>query len=142
MNQPFVLDASVPLAWALQEPEHQAYNDAVLTLLGDGEALVPSLWAIEIVNVLVHAERGGRLTSAALHQFVHDLAALPVREVPNAYHGSAMLRLHQMCFHRGLTAYDATYLDLALRNGCLLATTDRKLVQAAMAEGCFLDPLR
>jgi predicted nucleic acid-binding protein len=35
----------------------------------------------------------------------------------------------------GLTAYDATYLELAMRTGGMLATFDRKLADAARVAG-------
>jgi predicted nucleic acid-binding protein len=37
-----------------------------------------------------------------------------------------------------LTAYDAAYLELALREGLALATLDAALIQAAKAEGVEL----
>jgi len=38
----------------------------------------------------------------------------------------------------GLSAYDALYLALALELGAILATNDRQLVRAALAEGIEL----
>ena len=39
---------------------------------------------------------------------------------------------------RKLTVYDAAYLDLAIREGLPLATLDRQLERAALAEGVAL----
>lgn len=39
-----------------------------------------------------------------------------------------------LCRKHGLTAYDAAYLEIAVRQGCALATADEDLRRAAVAE--------
>ena len=59
MNR-FVLDCSVAMAWCFGD-EADAYSDRVLEELEQGTALVPCLWSLEVANVLLVAERRGRL---------------------------------------------------------------------------------
>ena len=72
-----VLDASVTLAWVFED-EAYPYADAVLEALADIEALVPAIWALEVGNALLVAERRGRLSQAATVQFLALLWQLPI----------------------------------------------------------------
>ena len=60
----------------------------------------------------------------------HRLSSFGAKEHCKA--NDDMMRLARS--HR-LTAYDAAYLELALRKGAPLATLDRRLAEAARAEG-------
>ncbi len=127
MNR-FVLDCSVAMAWCFGD-EAEAYSDRVLEELERGTALVPCLWSLEVANVLLVAERRGRLTEADTTRFLDLLIGLPiVVEEPTTHSGHAILALGRS--HR-LSAYDAAYLDLAMREGTALATRDRALTIAA-----------
>lgn len=129
----FVLDASVAASW-LFEDQADAESDAALSLLADGSALVPVLFVWETVNVCLTAERRGLLTRAKSSAFLEYLHSLPITldaESPRA----GMAGLLQLAQRHGLSAYDAAYLDLALRSGSPLATKDARLRRAADAEG-------
>lgn len=127
---PFVLDASVTAAWCLRD-ETAREADAALDRLLDDEAVAPSLWWFEVRNILVVSERRGRIEPADTDTFLSDLALLPIRVegVPNGRQVVALARKH------GLTAYDAAYLELAVRLGAPISTLDRALAGAARAEG-------
>jgi predicted nucleic acid-binding protein len=43
--------------------------------------------------------------------------------------------IHDLSVNHALTMYDASYLELAIRRGCALATLDAALIRAARAEG-------
>ena len=97
---------------------------------------MPALWFVEIANELGMAERRGRLDTAGVREALVLLRSLPlVVDEPASPAWSALLDL--MRTHR-LTAYDATYLDLASRHGLPLATKDRELRNAAAATGVAL----
>lgn len=100
---------------------------------------MPSLWLWEVGNVLVQAERKGRITSAAIRTFLGILETLPIRidqvTTATAWHDTlALARSHR------LTTYDAAYLELALRLGLPLASRDQALNAAASKEGVSLLP--
>jgi len=126
----FVLDASVTLAWLLGD-ERSAEADGVLERLRKGRALVPALWISETANGLIAAERRGRITKQDTSLAIELLDALPIEIVPEAR--DTLPRVHRLGVDLGLTAYDATYLDLAIGTRSELATLDDDLRRAARA---------
>jgi predicted nucleic acid-binding protein len=130
---PFVLDASIPAAWALQD-EEDPRADAAFVRMKKEEAVVPSLWWFEIRNILVVNERRKRITESDTGVFLRDLAGLRVR-VDQEPEESVVLRLART---HGLSVYDASYLELALREAIPLATLNVQLIAAARAEGSGL----
>jgi len=130
---PFVLDASLALAWHFED-EISEYADRVLDRLGEDPAVVPSLWALEIANALVVAERRGRLSPAGVAR-----AAELFLEVPISIHEvapqSALGPVLDLARTHGMTTYDAAYLELAMREGLPLATEDEALRAAAERVG-------
>jgi predicted nucleic acid-binding protein len=130
---PFVLDASVAACWAFQDERHPR-ADAAFVRIRTEEAVVPSLWWYEIRNILVVNERRKRITEPDTSGFLRDLSRLPIR-VDHSPHGGGVLRLART--HQ-LSVYDASYLELAIREAMPLATLDAKLAAAALAEGTKL----
>src|SRR6516225_8641239 len=132
-----VLDASVALAWCL-EAETTAYTEGVLDLLTGGrEALVPSLWPYEVANVLALAERKRRATWATIRSFLDRMYSLPIR-VDESGMTAAFEQALSIARQRRLSAYDAAYLELAIRERLPLATLDGDLRRAAHAIGVAL----
>jgi len=125
----FVLDASVALAWGLED-ESNEYTDAVLDVLERWEAIVPCIWPLEVGNALLAAERRGRITQAVVARFVEYLQSLPI-VVEEAGSERVFGEALALARAQGLSLYDASYLDLALRFGFPLATQDRALREAA-----------
>lgn len=131
-----VIDNSVVMSWCFRDAG-DGYADAVLEHLVEGEALVPSIWPLEVANVLVAAERRGRLSTADSAHFLRLLSDLPIRilpETPARVTGEILILARQT----GLSAYDASYLDLAMREGVPLATRDAALQKAAEVVGVVL----
>lgn len=127
-TQAFVLDNSVVLAWALAEEDPGA--ERVMDLLANGEARVPGVWPLEFANALLAAGRRKRLTEAGAAELREIVLSLPIRVVPDTVDRvvTAVLALAR---EHGLSVYDASYLDLAMREGLPLATLDRQLSDAA-----------
>jgi predicted nucleic acid-binding protein len=124
-----VLDASVAVAWVFED-ETTPYTEAVLEFLSRGQAVVPSIWLLEVSNALVVAERRNRLKEADTTRFLLALSQLPITvEAESA--AQAFGSTIQLARRYGLSTYDAAYLDLAVRLGVPLATQDRDLRQAA-----------
>ena len=128
-----VLDSSVSIAWVLGD-ERSARADAVLDQVMEIGGVAPALWWVEVRNVLVIAERKGRLTQEDTATAVRAIDALGV-QLDHAPDSASLFRLARI---HGLTAYDAMYLELAIRQQRPLATLDRKLVLAARGEGITL----
>jgi predicted nucleic acid-binding protein len=130
---PFVVDASVAAGWCFPD-EHDAQADAAIDRFASDPAVVPALWWFEIRNVLIVSERRGRIDAAGTAAFLADLGRLPIH-IDSRPESEIVLTLARK--HR-LTAYDAAYLELALRLDAPLATLDRPLAIAAAAEGVDL----
>ena len=130
---PVVVDCSVTMAWCFED-ECDELADAVLDRLADGEAWVPSLWPLEVANVLVAAERRRRLTAADSARFIELLMGLPI-VVDDRSHERALSQVLAAARQLGLSVYDASYLELAMRLGATLATRDSQLRAAAGAAG-------
>lgn len=129
----FVLDGSVALAWFFED-ELDAYAERVEDSLPRATIVVPSLWFLEVANALLAGERRKRTTGAKVARFLGLLAELPLvvdEQVSERAFGDvlALARAH------GLSAYDAAYLELAVRRGLPLATLDGQLIAAAATAG-------
>ncbi len=129
----FVLDASTVLTWAFPDEQTQV-ADLALERLGTENALAPALWWFEVRNALLAGERRGRLDQAGTATFLLRLARLPI-VIDHAPDETTLLALAR---RYRLTAYDAAYLELAVRTGSMLATTDADLIAAAPHAGVTL----
>ena len=129
----FVPDASVAAAWLLPD-EGAALADLALDRLGQDAAMVPDLFWHELRNLLLSAERRGRIAQYHADASMARVRRLAIRCPGNSddHHVMGLARAHR------LTAYDASYLALAIREGCPLASLDRRLNEAATAEGVAL----
>lgn len=126
-----VLDCSTAIAWALDEDDGERAA-GVIDRLEDGAAIVPAIWPAEVANALIRAERKGRLVAELTGDAVAMIEELPVTVDDEV---AVVLReVLDLARSTGLTAYDASYLELAGRLGLPLATLDRRL--AAAAEAC------
>ena len=77
MSVSFVVDNSVVMSWCFQDETNQ-YADTVLERLAEATAFVPSIWPLEVVNVLLVAERKKRLSKADSVRFITLLSQLPI----------------------------------------------------------------
>jgi predicted nucleic acid-binding protein len=132
----FVLDASVALAWLIDDPV-PSYATKIQERIADGEAaLVPALWVLEMANGLLMAERRGKLAASDADHGLRQLEALitvgievDTLAAPTIREAFTPARTYE------LTAYDAVYLELARREGLPLATLDKTLRRAAAKAG-------
>jgi predicted nucleic acid-binding protein len=125
----FVLDCSVAISWSFAD-ESNTYADAVLESLSTSEAVVLSIWFLEIVNVLLVAERRQRITEADTTEVLALLQSLPITVYPDTIN-QAMGATLVLGRNYNLAAYDAAYLELVTRLNIPLATIDNKLAEAA-----------
>jgi predicted nucleic acid-binding protein len=95
---------------------------------------VPAIWSLEVANVLARAESRGLITEAQSRAFLALLAALPIQLEPVSADAPFGVILDLARRYR-LSAYDAAYLELALRTQSPLASIDRALRSAAASAG-------
>lgn len=110
------------------------YAQAILDAMQAGIALVPAIWGLEVANVIARAESQGVVPEARSGTFLELLHALAI-EVDGRTHQHAFSDTLHLARRYRLSAYDAAYLELALRTGLPLATLDRDLRGAAGKAG-------
>lgn len=133
----FVLDCSVTLAWCLPD-EGDNYAQRVLDLLIDQQAIVPPLWHLEVMNVLLMAERKRRITREQISHILDTLSPLNIITT-NRY---PLISSHELVLfsqQHQLTSYDAAYLYLAQSENLSLATLDKKMRMIATELGIYLE---
>jgi predicted nucleic acid-binding protein len=128
-----VIDASSVLAWCFED-ESGPEADALIEKVAAEGAAVPGVWSLEIANGLVMAERRGRIKPAESVAFAAMIEELPI-VADRATGARALHETMSLARAHRLTAYDAAYLDLAMRLGLPLASGDRKLAAAAERVG-------
>ena len=133
-----VVDASVALAWCFSD-EASDYADAVLVALEGHPLLVPAVWALEVTNAVVVAERRRRISQPEIRSFVELLGGLTIHEESRPVDANVS-NLLPLAREYGLSAYDASYLDVALRHGVPLATLDSGLERAGRDAGVEILP--
>lgn len=129
-----VLDSSLALAWALPD-EASSRADRVLNRL-DAEDLfwVPALWWYEVANALLMAERRRRISEADRLALTQLYEQLPIQtDAHLTVH--TIRQIQSLAMTHGLSAYDASYLELAIRKGLPLTTLDKPLIKAAKEAG-------
>ncbi|MEX2121564.1 MAG: type II toxin-antitoxin system VapC family toxin [Pirellulales bacterium] len=129
----YVLDGSVALAWCFAD-EADSYATAIAKRFPNAEALVPAIWPLEIANALLMGERRKRSTPADTLAWTSFLKSLPIT-VDDETNARAWSDTLLFARDRQLSAYDAAYLELAVRQGLPLATLDTKLKKAAAGIG-------
>ena len=132
----FVLDNSITMRWFFGDgkPKELAYAVNVLDAMKQQQALVPMTWGLEVSNVIARAEAKGLVTEARSEQFLEMLDNVDI-DVDNATFAHALSDTLHLARRYKLSAYDASYLELALRLGLPLATLDEDLQKAARKAG-------
>lgn len=131
----FVLDASVSLAWFLDEPVPDLARRVRSALENGARALVPSLWYLEVANGFAIGERRGLLNPSQSQRCLDDIQ----KPLADAIDSSANLVSGRLALSVArtfrLTAYDAAYLEMARQEQIPLATLDKALMAAAANVG-------
>lgn len=134
-----VLDCSVAVAWCFEDEATEALDALLDRVQADG-AVVPSWWMLEVANVLLMATRRGRVAREAVQERLALLDMLAIEtdvdDVGPVWR-STVLTLAQT---EMLTFYDAVYLELAIRRGLPLASSDKALRRAAVQRGVAVGP--
>ena len=126
-----VIDVSVAAAWCFPREEGSVAADAVAMQIIGEPGIVPRIFWYEIRNVLISAERSGRIERQGTERFLERIGELQF-EIDGAHNEAQTLILAR---NHHLTVYDAAYLETALRHQAKLATLDTSLASAAATEG-------
>jgi predicted nucleic acid-binding protein len=124
-----VLDCSVAMNWLMPD-ESSPFAEEVLERVALDGAFVPPLFKVEVGNALLLAVRRKRITPGTRRMAFDRIGALPLKE-----DGQGAAHVWTDCVDladkHGLSLYDATYLELAIRLRKPLATLDDRLADAA-----------
>ena len=130
---PFVLDSSMTLAWVFRDEATEA-TDRLLESLVEGRAFAPALWPVDVASAFLVAIRCGRMEASEWPWIRHVLETLPITVDPVS--GPRVWdAVVEVATSHGISAYDATYLELAQRMRLPLATLAPTLAMAARAAG-------
>jgi predicted nucleic acid-binding protein len=129
----FVVDASLTMAWCFED-EFSDATDLLLQRAATEILFVPIGWRVEVVNSLIIGERRNRCTTEQSALFTAQLNRLEI-ETDTLGQEQAFKQLPILCRKYRLTAYDAAYLELAMRLHLPLATLDLALKKAALDAG-------
>lgn len=132
----FVVDTSTTMTWCFDD-EMTPATDALLDQLRTTGAVVPIVWPLEVANALLVAERRGRITASEATRLAQLLQSLPIAidaDGVTSVFGAVM----ELAREYSLSSYDASYLELAMRQGLPLATHDVRLRAAAARTGVSL----
>ena len=132
-TESLVIDCSITMAWYFKD-EANPYSNAVRAALASERAAVPALWPLEVANVLLMGERRKRSNQTKAAKWLRFLSALPIA-VDTQTTERAFDRILGLARSHKLTAYDAAYLELAMRLGVPLAARDDALEKAAKTVG-------
>ena len=129
----FVLDCSVTIAWCF-EGQGSAYADSVIERLDRERAMVPSIWPLELANAMVIGERRKKISGQEIVRCLQLVAELPIT-IDETTTERALGPVLGLARDQNISAYNAAYLELALREGVPLATRDDGLKSAARQLG-------
>jgi predicted nucleic acid-binding protein len=134
-----VIDGSTTIGFLLKDEQSASALKALDAIESGIPTFVPAHWCVEVANGLIIAERRRRASQADITEALSLASALPIIEDDQTarWAGSATAALTRQY---GLTIYDAAYLELAMRRGASLATTDQALAKAARAAGVTIFP--
>jgi len=123
-----VIDASAVLTWLLPD-EHDERADQLLETIPGHAVFAPAIWPIEVINAVRSAVLRQRVPEAEARLMAEAVGKLHVHlEAPDP---STLRSIYQLAERHQLSAYDASYLELAVRLSHPLATFDHRLADAA-----------
>jgi predicted nucleic acid-binding protein len=124
-----VVDASMAIAWLFGDESTDKAHAVMQRVVAEG-AVVPSLWPLEVANVLRNAVRRGRCDEDYVDRSLERLGRLPFA-IDDETSQHAWSATRALSHTQDLTLYDAAYLELAIRKARPLASCDTDLLAAA-----------
>jgi len=134
-----VLDASLTLSWFFADEATEATENLQDQMAEGAYAFCPAHWPVEIANALVFSERRKNIPVGKSAHFLGMLNHFLITVEPS--HQSNIANWLPLAREHELTAYDAAYLELAMRSGLALGSLDMALRRAATRVGVELLPV-
>ncbi|EGY00761.1 hypothetical protein AZA_53402 [Nitrospirillum viridazoti Y2] len=128
-----VLDASMAVAWLFDDERTASAHTVMLRVVAEG-AFVPTLWRLEVANVLRNAVRRGRCDEAYVDRSLTRLGRIAIQSDEET-DSQAWTTTRRLAREEDLMLYDSAYLELALRRDIPLASCDAALIAAARRRG-------
>lgn len=129
MNK-FVIDCSTTMSLFLPDENNKDYIKKIYECFKNNFCIVPSLWCYEISNVLLSSKKRNRINENQIKEIVGLIYDLPI-ETENINFYYIQNNIFDIANDNNLSVYDASYLELATRFNCSLATLDKKLIDTA-----------
>jgi predicted nucleic acid-binding protein len=126
-----VLDVSVAISWLFVD-ERDEDSQTMAHAVARYGALVPPLFRWELQNALLTAVRHGRMEPDQVKKHLESVEEIGV-ETDGSIMALPLTTGLGLAQRFQLTAYDAAYLELAIRRSAPLMTRDQKLARAAEA---------
>jgi predicted nucleic acid-binding protein len=130
----FVADSSLGVAWAVPAQSTERAQNLLEDVASGTPFFVPALWMFETANALLLLLRRKKIDARHCLRARHDLNEL-APTIDDEGSRVALGRILDLAEEHGLSIYDATYLELALRKGLPLASRDVVLNKAAKRSG-------
>jgi predicted nucleic acid-binding protein len=129
----FVLDSSIALSWFFAD-EGGAFAKGVANSMATARAIAPSIWPLEVANAVLVGERRRRSTPGQASTWLAFMRVLPI-VIDDETRSHAWGTTLDLGREHALSAYDAAYLELAIRKNLPIATLDNVLKGAAKKLG-------
>ena len=130
LSASFVVNASVGFSWVYQNQATPETDKLLGEVAAGSTAVVPAFWFLEVANILLMAQRRGKLTVALKKTALTTLENLNLI-VDDEGQRAAFHKTSDLAEKHGLTIYDAAYLEVALRRKIPISTRDEALKRAA-----------
>lgn len=130
----WVIDCSASAALFLPDESSHSVREFFDRLKKADKLLIPSLWWYELANVLIVSERRKRLNYRDVTKITSLFERLNL-ETDNSTGFFYLERLYELAQRYKISSYDASYLELAIRDQANLCSLDIKLTQAAKNSG-------
>lgn len=121
------------MSWCFDD-EKIEHSKNILELFKQMRSVVPSIWPLEVSNVLRVAERQERITTIDSDMFLDLVNSLPI-DIDAGLNTLFCRQILKITRKHAISSYDAAYLELALRYDIPLASFDRNLCLVAKKEG-------
>lgn len=126
----FVIDCSTTMSLFLPDEKEVNYTNIIFKQLKNNNCIVPSIWSYETTNVLLSCKKRNRLDDRQINNIANLINKLPI-VIDNNNFGFIVKNVLNIAVDNELSIYDASYIELAKRLNCSLATLDKKLARIA-----------